>query len=93
MKKTFTLVIIVILLTLCLFTPVLCKGELGDMDAFSTYIGKTRSEVRRIAPMFDEFSDTMYIGDYIEEGDDFLALVVMFDEYNLVQSVSNTERP
>lgn len=87
MKKIFALSIIVFLLTLCFFTPVLCKGELGDNDAFSTYMGKTRSEVRRIAPTFEEFSDNLYLVDYLEEGDDFLALAVMFDEYNLVQSV------
>ena len=78
---------IALLLSLCLVIPGFCKGSLGDKDAFSVYMGKTRTEVRRIAPKFDEFEDNMYMVDYIEDGDDFIGLGVFFDEYNLVQSV------
>lgn len=87
MRKKLILSFVMIIICLCSFTQAFCKGELGDMDAFSTYMGKTRSEVRRIAPMFEEFSDNMYIIDWIEEDDDFLALAVMFDDYNMVSSV------
>ena len=87
MKKRLILSFIMIIICLCSFSQALCKGEIGDNDAFSTYMGKTRTEVRRISPLFDEFSDNMYVVDWIEEDDDFLALAVMFDDYNLVCSV------
>ena len=87
MKKSFLITLLVFLLSLCIIIPGYCRGELGDRDAFSTYIGKTRSEVRRIAPMFEEFENNLYCVDLIEEDDDILALAVMFDDYNLVESV------
>ena len=87
MKKSFMISLMVFILSLCLIIPGYCKGELGDNDAFSTYIGKTRSEVRRISPAFEELTDNLYCVDLIEEGDDFIMLAVSFDDYNLVQSV------
>ena len=87
MKKR---ILILMLVLGCLFCSVSignCKGKLYDLDAFSSYIGKTRAEVRRISPTFEEFDENCYIVDYQQDGDDFLALAVIFDHYNLVQSV------
>ena len=87
MKKKLFLFMSFILL-LCQFSVVNAKGELGDNDAFKTYIGKTRSEVRRISPIFDELADDQYLVDCIIEDDELLGISVMFDDYNLVQAVS-----
>lgn len=87
MKKSFMISLMVFILSLCLIIPAYCKGELGDDDAFSTYMGKTRSEVRRIAPTFEEIDDNIYCVDLVEEDDDFIMLAVKFDDYNLVESV------
>ncbi len=87
MKKSFMISLMVFILSLCLIIPGYCRGELGDNDAFSTYIGKTRSEVRRIAPTFEEIDDNIYCVDLLEEDDDFMILAVKFDDYNLVESI------
>ena len=87
MKKSFIIPLLVFVLSLCFAFPGFCKGELGDNDAFTTYIGRTRSEVRRIAPVFEELEDDIYVVDLIEEDEEILALAVSFDDYNLVQSV------
>ncbi len=87
MKKSFIITLLVFLLSLCFVFPGFCKGELGDNDAFSTYIGRTRSEVRRIAPVFEELTDNLYCVDLSEVDDEVLMLAVSFDDYNLVQAV------
>lgn len=87
MKKSFMISLMVFIVSLCLIIPGYCRGELGDNDAFSTYIGKTRSEVRRIAPTFEELDNNIYCVDMLEEDDDFIMLAVKFDDYNLVESV------
>ena len=87
MKRKLILLISVMLL-FCHFSTICAKGELGDRDAFKTYIGKTRTEVRRISPIFDEMTDEQYIVDYIGEDGEMLALSVLFDDYNLVGAVS-----
>ena len=58
MKKSFIIPLLVFVLSLCFAFPGFCKGELGDNDAFTTYIGRTRSEVRRIAPVFEELEES-----------------------------------
>lgn len=87
MKKTFIITLLVFVLSLCFVFPGFCKGELGDNDAFTTYIGRTRSEVRRIAPVFEELTDNLYCIDLSEVDDEVLMLAVSFDDYNLVQAV------
>ncbi len=86
MKKSL-FVFFVIMAVLFQTAVVSGRGELGDMDAYKTYIGKTRSEVRRISPEFEEIDEDFYVIDSIEEDDELVALAVIFDDYNLVESV------
>lgn len=41
---------LVVLISLCAFSPAFCKGKIADLDAFETYIGKTEEEVLLIRP-------------------------------------------
>ena len=86
MKKA--LLVFFVITAVLFLTPVVSgRGELGDMDAYQTYFGKTRSEVRRISPEFEEIDDDFCVIDSIDEDGELIALAVIFDDYDLVESV------
>ncbi len=85
--KRLVIVLLVISALLGLFSSALCKGELGDADAFTVYMGRTKNEVRRIAPEFTELVDNIFIVDSLVQDDDLIGLGVTFDDYNLVDNV------
>ena len=88
MKKVSLLFILLIFVS-CLFTAAAYgKGGIGDNDAFSTYIGKSKTEVRKIAPSFEDWDDGLYIVDSMVDGDDLMGILVSVDKNNIVEGVT-----
>ncbi|MBR6089205.1 MAG: hypothetical protein IKP86_04670 [Anaerolineaceae bacterium] len=87
MKKISLLFVLLVLVSCMFSTSVQAKGGLGDNDAFSAYYGKTKSEVRKIAPSLSEWEDGFYIVDAVSDEDEILAILLKFDKYNVVDGV------
>ena len=56
--------------------PVLAKGRIEDGDAFDTYMGKTKAEVKRIAPFF--ILDDPEEGIYKIDSDGLFSIYISF---------------
>lgn len=82
MKKAVFLMLAV-LISLCTFSLAFCKGEITDLDAFETYIGKTREEIRLIQPntfTIDDDEDVYYVDGSTCNDDGIMLMAVQFDE-------------
>ena len=88
--KKLVLFLCLCLLLLCSASVGYCSGKLSDLDGFETYMGKSKSVVRVIAPNYQETSDgKTYLVDSLETGSNgFLGLVVNFDENDVVNCVN-----
>ena len=89
MKKSYLLLWVILLFLSCTM-PALCKGGLSDLDAFETYIGKSRSVIRIIKPevmLWDANDDSVYIVDALERDNGYLLLGVGFNERDIADTV------
>lgn len=80
MKKPIIDLLVIIFL---LFSVVsgYCKGNITDFDAYSTYFGKSKSQVKIISPNYLEIQDNMWRTDaYSFSDNDYAILLVNFDE-------------
>lgn len=87
MKKG--LLFLVILAILSSLSTAYAKGEITDFDAFQTYMGKSKSQVKMLRPDAEEFASNLYDVDVIKSEDNVLAkLEVNFDDNNKVNAVA-----
>ncbi len=87
-RKSLSILFIVVIILLSQASIVSARGRLSDENIFYTYIGKSRPEVRNIAPAFSQIDDDYYLIDYLEFGNDCLiVLAAEFDEYDCVEAV------
>ena len=87
--KKFICLLLTCFLLLCTASAGYCSGTLDEQDAFDTYIGKSKSVVRVIAPNYKEVKGTdFFIVDRVEYvNDGYAALFVDFEDTNTVQAV------
>ena len=88
MKKP-CLLIGAFLLFFCCTMPALCKGGLSDLDAFETFIGKSKSVIRIIKPdamLWDANDDSIYIVDVLERDNGYLLLGVGFNDRDIADT-------
>ena len=80
--KKLVLFLLCCLLLLCSASVGYCSGTLEERDGFETYIGKSKSVVRVIAPYYlEDPSGNSYCVDYYElDNNGYIVLTVDFDE-------------
>ena len=88
--KKLVLFLCLCLLLLCSASVVFGRGQLFDQDAFETYIGKSKSVVRVIAPNYQESPDgkSFLVSSMTDGKNGWLGLVVDFDENDVVETVN-----
>ena len=88
--KKLVLFLLCCLLLLCSASVGYCSGTLEERDGFETYIGKSKSVVRVIAPYYlEDPSGNSYCVDYYElDNNGYIVLTVDFDENDTAKFVS-----
>lgn len=84
-RKVLLLVVFIILL--CSVSTVFSKGTLVDHDAFETYWGKSKDQVKLIAPYVEEMENGLFCVDGSIIGGSIIVLSVNFNENDIVNAV------
>lgn len=61
--KRIVLFLFIAVLALCFTVPAFCRGMISDLDAYKTYIWKTKAEVLNIQPDAIELGNNVWIAD------------------------------
>ena len=80
------LLLMIFIIFLCSVSTVFSKGTLLDFDAYETYFGKSKNQVKLIAPTMEEYNGDFYL-DAITVAGNNVYLAVTFDENDIVKVV------